>query len=208
MSDNQPGPSQPQQPESSTAAINLLTRIGMEMGYIHSPMTRIIEEYHVERDDNDHSTHYHVQYYSNFDLTSDDILDLAYECFQDRPRYSLQPLLVEAVVTTIMGLQSTLLSAASLLSEREVIFQVDPKQMFMNVIHRTNNMHLLYMAWTGLRKRLECGELFLFKYADQYQLGQRPESPTSTDAGLYDQLEQVTDPASRIRNSLKTIPSH
>ncbi len=107
-----------------------------------------------------------------------------------------------------MGLQSAILSTASLLSEREVIYQVDPKQMFMNVLHGTNNIHLLYATWTGLRKRLECGDHFLFKYADQYCLGQRPQSPTSTDARLYDQLEETKDPATRIRQSLKTIPSH
>ncbi len=108
----------------------------------------------------------------------------------------------------IMGLQSALLLAASLLSEREVIFQVDPKQMFMNVLHRTNNVHLLYMAWTGLRKRLERGDQFLFKYADQYCLGERPQLPMSTDARLYKQLEEIKDPANRIRRSLQIIPSH
>lgn len=107
-----------------------------------------------------------------------------------------------------MGLQSALLSAASLLSEREVIFQVDPKQMFMNVLYRSNNVHLLYTAWTGLRKWLELGDQFLFKYADQYRLGEWPQSPTSTDAGLYEQLEEIKDPANRIRRSLQIIPSH
>ncbi|KAK0435501.1 hypothetical protein EV421DRAFT_1740160 [Armillaria borealis] len=208
MSASPPGPSQPRQPMPLTTVINPLTRTGMEMGYIHSPMSWILEEYSAERSEDDHSTHYRVQYYGSFDLTSDDILDLGFDRFSDRQCYSLQPSLVEAVVSTIMGLQSALLSAASLLSEREVIFQVDPKQMFMNVLHGTNNVHLLYTAWMGLRKRLERGDQFLFKYADQYRLGERPQSPTSMDAGLYEQLEEIKDPAGRIRRSLQVIPSH
>ncbi|PBK79370.1 hypothetical protein ARMGADRAFT_1040861 [Armillaria gallica] len=146
MSLSQPGPSQPRHPDPSPIAINPLTCIGMEMGYVHSPMARILKEYSTERDEDDHSTCYRVQYYSNFDLTSDNILDLGFDQFTDRQCYSLQPPLVEAVVSTIMGLQSALLSTASLLTEREVIFQVDPKQMFMNILHGTNNVHLLYTA--------------------------------------------------------------
>ncbi len=208
MSSSEPGSSQPQQPMPSTMVINLLTCTGMEMGYIHSPMSWILEEYSAEQNEDKHSTCYRVQYYGNFDLTSDDILDLGFDRFSDKLCYSLQPPLVEAIVSMIMGLQSALLSAASLLSERDLIFQVVPKQMFMNVLHGTNNVHLLYTAWTGLRKPLEHGDQFLFKYADQYRLGERPQSPMSTDAGLYEQLEEIKDPANRIRCSLQTIPSH
>ncbi len=172
MSLSQPGPSQLRQPDPSAITINPLICTGMEMGYVHSPMARILEEYSAERNEDDHSTCYRVQYYSNFDLISNDILDLGFDQFADRQCYSLQPPLVKVVIFTIMGLQSALLSAASLLAEREVIFQVDPKQMFMNVLHGTSNIHLLYTAWMGLRKHLEHGNQFLFKYSDQYRLGQ------------------------------------
>ncbi|KAK0236487.1 hypothetical protein EDD85DRAFT_791785 [Armillaria nabsnona] len=198
MSSSQPGPLVPRQPQPSTSVINPLMCTSMEMGYVHSPMVQIIEEYSAERNKDDHSTRYRVQYYSNFDLTSDDVQDLGFDHFTDRPRYSLQPVLVEAVIPTIMCLQSALLSAALLLSEREVIFQVDPKQMFMNVLHGTNNVHLLYTAWTGLRRHLEHEDRFLFKYTDQYRL----------NAGLYNRLDKVKDPADRIRRSLRSIPSH
>ncbi|KAK0241959.1 hypothetical protein EDD85DRAFT_787504 [Armillaria nabsnona] len=80
--------------------------------------------------------------------------------------------------------------------------------MFMSVLHGTNNVHLLYAAWTGLRKRLECGDHFLYKFADQYRLGERPQSPTSMDAGLYDQLDEIRDPTDRIRQALKTVSFH
>ncbi len=172
MSLSQPEPSQLRQPDPSAITINPLICTGMEMSYVHSPMARILEEYSAERNEDDHSTCYRVQYYSNFDLISDDILDLGFDQFADRQCYSLQPPLVKVVIFTIMGLQSALLSAASLLAEREVIFQVDPKQMFMNVLHGTSNIHLLYTAWMGLRKHLEHGNQFLFKYSDQYRLGQ------------------------------------
>ncbi len=165
MSLSQPGPSQPQQLQPSTLIINPLTWTSMEMGYIHSPMAQILEEYSTERNEDNHFMHHRVQYY-NFNLTLDNMQDLGWDHFTDTPWYSLQQPLIEAVIFTIIRLQSSLLSAALLLSEREMIFQVDLKQMFMSVLHEMNNIHLLYMAWTGLRKCLEWGNCFLFKYTD------------------------------------------
>ncbi len=48
MSSSEPGPLQPWQPMPLTMIINPLTCTGMEMGYIHSPMSRILEEYSAE----------------------------------------------------------------------------------------------------------------------------------------------------------------
>lgn len=79
MSSSEPGPSQPRQPMPLTTVINPLTCTSMEMGYIHSPMSWILEEYSAEQNENEHSTRYRVQYYGNFDLTSDDILDLGFD---------------------------------------------------------------------------------------------------------------------------------
>ncbi len=166
MSSHGAGPSQPWESLVSFLPINLLMQIGMEIGYVHSLMAQIIEKYDTDRSENDHLTQYRVQYYSNFNLTSDDIQDLGFDYFVMRPWYSLKPPLIKAVVSTIMGLQSALLFATSLLTERETIFQVDAKQMFINILHRTNNIHLSNMAWTGLRNWLQRGKMFLFKYSN------------------------------------------
>lgn len=122
MSSSQPGPSQPWQLTPLSMVINPLTCISMEMSYTHSPMACILEKYSAECSKDDHSAYYRVQYYGNFNLTSNDILDLGFDQFSDRLGYSLQPPLIKAIVSTIIRLQSALLSAASLLSEREVIF--------------------------------------------------------------------------------------
>ncbi len=107
-----------------------------------------------------------------------------------------------------MELQSALLAAASLLTEREKIFQIDPKELFMNVLHRTNNVHLLNAAWTGLRNCLNRGDQFLYKYAEQYCIGLAPQSLASTNSELYDQLDDIKDPSWKIQNALCNISSH
>ncbi len=85
-----------------------------------------------------------------------------------------------------MELQCMLPAAALLLTEREKIFQIDPKELFMNVFHGTNNIHLLNAAWTGLRNHLNRGDQFLYKYVKKYHIGLAPQSLASTNSELYD----------------------
>ncbi len=60
MSSSQPGLSQPQQLTPLSIVINLLTHTSMEMGYTHSPMAHILEEYSAEHSKDNHSTYYRV----------------------------------------------------------------------------------------------------------------------------------------------------
>ncbi len=131
MSYNQPGSSNHQPSHHIPSVINPLTREGMEGGYIRSPMAWLIMEYSTQQSEESQSTEFRVKYYSNFDLTSDDVQDLGFECFSDTPHYSLQPPLMETVVATVMELQTALTSAASLLIERSTIYLVDPQQMYI-----------------------------------------------------------------------------
>ncbi len=178
----------------------------MERGYIRSPMAQLITEYSTQQSEESQSMEFQVKYYSNFDLTSDDVQDLGFECFLDTPHYSLQPSLLEIVVTTVTELQTALTLAASLLIERSTIYLVNSQQMYIWTLTGTNNVHLLNAAWNRLQQHLDRGEQFLYKYINQYKLGEHPQS--STDSGLYNPLESIQSPAGQIRTAMCTIPSH
>ncbi len=61
----------------------------MEMGYMHSPIAQIIKEYSIEKNEDNYSTYYQVQYYDNFNFSTDNILDLEFGQFSNRSCYSL-----------------------------------------------------------------------------------------------------------------------
>ncbi|KAK0435942.1 uncharacterized protein EV420DRAFT_1487736 [Desarmillaria tabescens] len=146
MSNNHPESSSARPFRSAGPYIAHITRTGMQEGFKNSPMFKILTDYNAEHNEVKNSTKYRVMYYSNFDLSPVDIQDLGFNRFADRPRYSLQPAMITAVSSTVMELQSFILSTASLLAERDIIYQIDPSQMFMNVLHGTNNIHLLNAA--------------------------------------------------------------
>ncbi|SJL08057.1 uncharacterized protein ARMOST_11416 [Armillaria ostoyae] len=160
-------------------------------------MAQLIAEYSTQQSEESQSMEFQVKYYSNFDLTSNDVQDLGFECFSDTPWYSLQPPLVEMVVATVTELQTALISATLLLIERSTIYLVDPQQMYIWTLKGTNNIHLLNEAWTGLWQRLDCGEQFLYKYVNQYKLEAHSQSPASTDPRLYTPLERIQSLAER-----------
>ncbi|KAK0214719.1 hypothetical protein EDD85DRAFT_798815 [Armillaria nabsnona] len=85
---------------------------------------------------------------------------------------------------------------------------VDPKNVFLDVLNGTDNVRLLNAAWKGLSRCLRRGHCFVVKYMNEFERRIRVLSPVSTIIGAYDDGTLDLEPEDRLLNALKTIPSH
>ncbi|PBK65439.1 hypothetical protein ARMSODRAFT_978247 [Armillaria solidipes] len=115
------------------------------------------------------STKYRVQYYGEYELQATDVIAQEYECFTNRPSFTLQPQLLEAIQNTVNELQAALTVASTLIPLRSTWYRVDPNDTFMDLLKGTNNVKLLNAAWRGLVGRLKRGHRFLEKYTMEYE---------------------------------------
>ncbi len=102
----------------------------------------------------------------------------------------------------------TLAVAAGMIPHRLQWFQVDPRNIFLDILNGTDNVRLLNAAWKGLSGRLRRGHRFVVKYVNEFERRIRVPSPVSTVIGAYDDWRMEMEPEDRLRHALETIPSH
>ncbi|KAJ6517105.1 hypothetical protein DFH09DRAFT_863932, partial [Mycena vulgaris] len=163
---------------------------GMARGYSLSEMSDLQIIYLKESLD-DTSTFNRVTWISNKKtLEPRDVMDRGKASLQPMPRFGLEPSLAQRVEKTIGELQAVLKKAAWLVPDKtNMVFQVDPHGALMPILRGASSLDELHIAWLALSKRMNLGQKYLDKYDGLYRAStasERPTSPVSTDAGLYD----------------------
>ncbi|KAJ6567627.1 hypothetical protein DFH09DRAFT_879763, partial [Mycena vulgaris] len=165
---------------------------GMRRGYSLSAMSDLQIVYLREPAD-DTSTFSRVAWIaSKRILEPRDIMDRGKASLHPLPRFGLEPSLAQRVEKTINELQAVLRKAAWLVPDRaNQAFQVDPQATLMPILRGASTLDELHIAWLALSKRMDLGQKYVDKYDGLYRAAtasERPTSPVSTDAGLYENI--------------------
>ncbi|KAJ6530386.1 hypothetical protein DFH09DRAFT_873625, partial [Mycena vulgaris] len=164
--------------------------VGMARGYSLSEMSDLQIIYLRESPD-DVSTFNRVTWISNKKtLEPRDVMDRGKTSMHPMPRFGLDPSLALRVEKTIEELQAVLRKAAWLVPDKASdAFQVDPHGALMPILRGASSLDELHIAWLALSKRMDLGQKYLDKYDGLYRAAtasERPASPVSTDADLYE----------------------
>ena len=174
-------------------------------------MARIIRQYKEDSSDDNTSTWQRTTTFSaKKSLLNSDIIELT----SPEKSYTLRPALLDDVTQIVNELQIFLERASTLIPERTSFFKVDPRDTFLSILRKSSDVSQLRAAWMGLIRRLTLAQENLVKYERQYRSPlqgeniRMPTSPTSTDVGIYEAIEDEGDADFRMKYIFENVPHH
>ena len=188
-------------------------RLGMERGFEHSPMAKLIREFTSVDDDSQRiPTATNVTFFLSLtELSPEMVVDRGVNRDKGLPRYLLETSNLQLTEIVVTELQIFIQQASGLIAERKSFFIVDPGDTMMSILRGTSSLAQLNAAWSALRSRVELGMKAWKKYGVEYQHSpeERPVlSPLSTLPELYTPLSDIEGDEQRLRYLFTHIPHH
>jgi len=181
---------------------------GYEKGYDNSPMSRLLQEYQQERDEETSTQQRATSLFAKKTLLA---RVLIYLDNSDAKIVLVNSLLME--ITQVVGeLQIFLERTSGLIPERRSYFKVDPRGTFLSVLSGAMDLPQLHAAWYGLNKRIGLAQESLGKYEAQYRQPCEPSnfsvptSPISTDPKIYEAMSDLGELDAKMRYLYQSVP--
>lgn len=183
----------------------------MESGYSMSPMFALFLEYSQEEEE-EASVSRRVAFFAtspNLDLSDME----EHEENQGRVTillYSIKKDVWMRINRTMNELQVFVKRMAALVTERPrgKHFIVDPEEMIMRTLTKSQSLAQLQVAWLMMAQRFSAAQRFIAKYIQEYQALDVLALPISTSASVLEALALESTLENKLKLAYVTIPRH